>query len=389
MTAPRRRPWWVLAPVLIATVLLTGALPADQARELATRALPVLGLVATLTVVSEVCSAAGLFDAAAGLAARAARGRRWALWVLVVVLATASTAVLSLDTTAVLLTPVVVVLARRTGSPPLPFALAVLALANTASLVLPVSNLTNLLADHALRASDVGYVGLMAAPAITAIVVTVALLAVRDRHALTGRFVTPADRPVPDRPLLVVTGVVTGCLAVAFAAGVTPVVVGAGAAVALLLAARLRHRPLPVPARDLVPWRMLLVVLALFAAVEVAHVHGLGRWLGDVSGTGTDLGALLRLAGTTAGTSNAVNNLPAYLALEPAAGGDPIRLAAVLIGAGAGPLLTPWGSLATLLWWGRCRQLMLAVPARTIVTQGLLLAPPVVAAAVLALAVTA
>ncbi len=88
------------------------------------------------------------------------------------VLAVLSTAVLSLDTTAVLLTPVVIALARRTHTPPLPFALAVLALANTASLVLPVSNLTNLLADHVLQAADVGYVGLMWAPAIAAIVVT-------------------------------------------------------------------------------------------------------------------------------------------------------------------------------------------------------------------------
>lgn len=389
MTAPRRRPWWLLAVVVLAAVLLTGALPADEARELAARALPVLGLVAALTVVSEVCAAAGLFDAAAGLAARAAGGRRWVLWVLVVVLATVSTAVLSLDTTAVLLTPVVVVLARHTDSPPLPFALAVLALANTASLVLPVSNLTNLLADHALRASGVSYLGLMAAPAVAAVVVTVALLAVRDRRALTGRFELPAPRAVPDRALLATTAVVTTGLAVAFAAGATPVVVGAAAAVVLLVAARLRGRPLPVPAGDLVPWRMLLIVLALFAAVETAHVHGLGRWITDVAGTGTDLGALLRLAGTTAGASNAVNNLPAYLALEPAAGGDPVRLAAVLIGAGAGPLLTPWGSLATLLWWGRCRQLMLQVPSRTIVTQGLLLAPPVVVAAVLTLALTA
>ncbi|NKY38853.1 ArsB/NhaD family transporter, partial [Cellulomonas septica] len=74
--------------------------------------------------------------------------------------------------------------------------------------------------------------------------------------------------------------------------------------------------------------------------------------------------------------------------LEPAAAGDPLRLAALLIGTGAGPLLTPWGSLATVLWWHRCRQVMLDVPARTIVLQGALLAPPVVVLAVLGLAAT-
>jgi arsenical pump membrane protein len=84
--------------------------------------------------------------------------------------------------------------------------------------------------------------------------------------------------------------------------------------------------------------------------------------------------------------SNAMNNLPAYLALEPAAGAEPLRVAALLIGTGVGPLITPWGSLATILWWQRCRTVMLDVPAGTIVRQGLLLAPLTVVAATLALA---
>ena len=125
------------------------------------------------------------------------------LWALVVVLAVVSTAVLSLDTTAVLLTPVVIALARHTRTPPLPFALAVLALANTASLVLPVSNLTNLLADHTFRAAGVDYLGLMWAPALAAIGVTVAVLAVRDRRSLGGSYdpapAAPGARPDPAR----------------------------------------------------------------------------------------------------------------------------------------------------------------------------------------------
>ena len=45
-----------------------------------------------------------------------------------------------------------------------------------------------------------------------------------------------------------------------------------------------------------------------------------------------------------------VNNLPAYLALEPVAADAPQRLMALLIGVNGGPLVTPWASLATLLW---------------------------------------
>jgi arsenical pump membrane protein len=181
---------------------------------------------------------------------------------------------------------------------------------------------------------------------------------------------------------------VTGAIAVAFAAGAPPAPVGLAAAALLLLATLARGRPLPVPARDLVPWRTILVVAALFTVVETQHAHGLGTVLAHAAGQGDGFGDLLRLAGVGALAANGVNNLPAFLALEPAAGTDPLRLAALLIGTGAGPLITPWGSLATILWWQRCRQVLLDVRARTIVVQGLLVAPPAVVAAVAALVVT-
>lgn len=381
-------PWWLVSVVVTVGVAATGALPADDARALAERAGPILVFLAALTVVAEMCAGAGVFTAAAELAARVARGRRVVLWVLVVVLATASTAVLSLDTTAVLLTPVVITLARHTRTPPLPFALAVLALANTASLLLPVSNLTNLLADHVLRAADVGFIGLMWAPALAAVLMTVLVLAVRDRHVLAGTYDVHPGRPAPDRLLLVLAAVVTGVMAVAFVVGLPTAPTAVVAAAVLLAATRLRRRPWPVPPSRLVPWRTLLVVLGLFAVVQTAHAHGLGALLADAAGTGNGAAELLRVAGVGAAASNAVNNLPAYLALEPAMGGDPLRIAALLIGTGVGPLVTPWGSLATVLWWHRCRQVMLDVPARTIVVQGLLLAPVVVVAATLALVAT-
>jgi arsenical pump membrane protein len=282
----------------------------------------------------------------------------------------------------------VIALARRTHTPPLPFALAVLALANTASLVLPVSNLTNLLADHTLRRAGVDYLALMWAPALAAIVLTVALLAVRDRRVLRGSFDAVPPRRPADAALLRVAAATTGAMAVAFVAGVEPAVAAVVAAVALLAVTLGRRRPLPVPARDLVPWRTLVVVAGLFVVVATAHAHGLDEVLATASGAGHDPGALARLAGVGVLAANGVNNLPAYLALEPAAGTDPLRVATLLIATGAGPLLTPWGSLATVLWWQRCRQVMLGVPAATIVRQGLLLAPVVVLGALAALVAT-
>jgi arsenical pump membrane protein len=386
-TRRRRLPAWTVAALVVVALPATGLLPADDARDLLVRTGPVLVFLLAITVVAELCAGAGLFDAVAARAARAARGRRLALWALVVLLATASTVVLSLDTTAVLVTPVVLALARRTGTRPLPLALTVLALANTASLLLPVSNLTNLLAAHRLGS---GYVGAMWRPGLAVLVVTVVVLLVLHGRSVRGRFVLAAAGPVPpDRTLLVVTGVVVALLAVAFAAGL-PVAVVALAGVGVLgLATWWRRVPLLVPVRAMVPWRSAVVVAALFVAVETWHAHGLGDLLAAVAGDGTGGADLARLAATGVVAANAVNNLPAFLALAPAAGEDLDRLATLLVAVDAGPLVTPWASLATVLWWQQYRRHAFEhgpPPAWHVVRQGLVLAPLVVAAGVLAVA---
>ena len=83
--------------------------------------------------------------------------------------------------------------------------------------------------------------------------------------------------------------------------------------------------------------------------------------------------------------ANVVNNLPAYLALESAAG-SPVRLAALLIGVNAGPLITPWASLATLLWHERLHAVGVDVPWNRYILLGLVVAPLTVALAVIPLA---
>jgi arsenical pump membrane protein len=83
--------------------------------------------------------------------------------------------------------------------------------------------------------------------------------------------------------------------------------------------------------------------------------------------------------------ANAINNLPAYLALESVAASSPERMAALLIGVNAGPLITPWASLATLLWHARLTAVGVIVPWGRFVLLGLLAAPLTVALSVLAL----
>lgn len=364
--------------------LVTGVLPLGAAADLAERVGPILLFVAMITVVTELAAEAGLFQRIAELSAVWGRGRTVLLWLLVVAFATLSTIFLSLDTTAVLLTPVVVVLARHVGISPLPFALTTVWLANTASLLLPVSNLTNLLAEHELGGiGPAGFATLTWAPAIAAVIVPTLIVFVVHRPLLSGRYV-PADRSPVDDPVLFRWAAVTVALLVPALVTGLPVWLPASVAALVLVTvfAIRRRRALTLA---LVPWSLLLLASGLFLVVDAAHELGLGRALSVIAGTGSTPLDLLQLAGVGAFGANAVNNLPAYLALEPTAG-SPLRLIALLIGVNVGPLITPWASLATLLWHQRLTQLEVDISWLRYAALGLIAAPLTVAIAVLALA---
>lgn len=319
---------------------------------------PILGFLVCITAVAELADGVGLFRVLAWTAARLARGSVLALWLLVVAVAALSSAVLSLDTTAVLITPVVIILARQLGLSVGLFIYTAAWLANTASLILPVSNLTNLLAvswlsgDGARGGMSRAYATLMWPAAAAVFVITVGMLAMTFRSVLTGRYRLPERVVISDRRLFWLAAIVCAGLGPAFAAGVNVFVAAAVGAAILALGCLIFRRSLLT--LRLVPWRLVLGVAALFVVVQFAHDQGLDKLLAGAAGTGQGWPALLHLSGVAAVGANLVNNLPAYLALEPLTG-SPLRMAALLLGTNTGPIILPWGSLATLLWASRCR----------------------------------
>lgn len=363
--------------------VVAGLLPAADVAALAERVLPILAYVVAVTVVAELAAEAGLFRTIAARLGGLARGRAIVLWLLVAALAVVATAFLSLDTTAVLLTPVVVLLAAHAGLRPHPFALATVWLANAASLWLPVSNLTNLLAAHRLGVDGpADFLALLWAPALVATLVPIAIMLVLFRRELASRFVPEAAEHAEDPVLLGIAAAVVALLLPLLVTGVEPWIPATAAALVLVVAFALRRRA--ALGIGLVPVPLLLFAAGLFLVVEAAHALGMTAALAVVAGEGEGLDALLRLSLGGALAANVVDNLPAYLALEPVAD-SPARLAALLVGVNAGPLITPWASLATLLWHARLTSLGVEISWRRYVLLGLVAAPLTVAAATLAL----
>lgn len=393
----------IIGAVLLAAgavAVVTGILPWSEVEVLIARVGPIMAFVAAMTVVTDLASDAGVFQWGADRIRKWAGSRSYVLWLLLAAMAVLSTIFLSIDTTAVLLTPVVVTVTRQTGLPVLPFALATVWLANTASLLLPVSNLTNLLAQHNLDGiSPAGFAALMWAPSLAAIIIPLAFIAVVFRRDLQRRY-APGPRkvidqgsrtsipgkPRADRLLLPGTAAVLVLLLPALVSGL-PVWLPASIAAVALLALFGFRRPRSLT-MNLVPWSLLLFTSGLFLVMEAARYLGLPGLAGQLAGKGEDFPELLRLAATGALGSNVVNNLPAYLLVEPLAD-TPLRTAALLIGVNAGPLITPWASLATLLWHDRLRKMNVLISWRGFALYGMIVAPVTLVAAVALLALTA
>ena len=167
----RPRGWpEAFAAVPAAVILIAaGAIPFGAAVSEARQLGPVIAFLAAILVLAHLCDDDGLFRACGAWMARTSAGSPRRLLAQVFVIAAVTTAVLSLDATVVLLTPVVFATAARLDVRARPHVYACTHLANSASLLLPVSNLTNLLAFAASGLAFGHFAALMALPWLAAI----------------------------------------------------------------------------------------------------------------------------------------------------------------------------------------------------------------------------
>ncbi len=386
---PKGLPEAVAAVPAALVVLVTGGIGLDRAAQESLQLLPVVGFLAAVLVLSDLCARDGLFDWAGQFMARRSRGEPHRLLLLVFVVAATTTAVLSLDATVVLLTPVVFATAARVGVRPRPHVYACTHLANGGSLLLPVSNLTNLLAMTALGIGFVQFGLVMLLPWLAVLVVE--YLAFRWYFAgdlSVGAGTGEGDQEnvrLPRFSATVLALTLAGFVAASFLHIEVVWVAAVGAlvlAVRALRVGQVRAREVAVSLN--VPF--LAFVISLGIVVKAVVDNGLADLMGHIVPSGDSLAALLAWAGLAAVLANLVNNLPAVLILLPlAAGGGVGPTLAVLVGVNVGPNLTYVGSLATLLW----RRIMHAhdheAPLAEFTWLGLLATPVAIVAAVVAL----
>ncbi len=354
------RPWgWPEAAVAVpaaALAIATGAISPGRALMMAMRLGPVVGFLAAVLVLAQLCQDEGLFRAIGAWLATGKGGRPpTRLLTRVFVVASVVTAVLGLDATVVLLTPVVFAAAARLGARAKPHVYATSHLANSASLLLPVSNLTNLLAFAVSGLSFPRFARLMALPWLAAIAVEYLVFRRFFRIDLNAtQAATPARSEPLDVPgfVLIILAATLAGFVVTSLAGINPAWAAAAGAAVLAVRALARRDTSPAGIWRAADVPFLAFVLALGIVVAAVTGNGLAGALPRVMPGGTSLPALLGTAVLAAAAANVINNLPAVLVLLPLAArsAGPAAVLAVLLGVNIGPNLTYAGSLATLLW---------------------------------------
>jgi arsenical pump membrane protein len=306
--------------------------PADAASA-ASQAWPAFVLVAGLLLIGATAAREGVFAAAGTLASRAPGGAAVLLVVLLLVTAVV-TAVLNLDTAVVFMTPVLLQAARRRGVPDGPFLYGSVFMANSASILLPGSNLTNLIVLQHEHMTGSAFAARLAPSWAVAVAVTIAFVLVAFRHDLAGHAGGSPDH-VDFRPRAGAAGIAVAAVLVLVLANPALPVLALGIAVALVTRLPLRRGIAAVnPA-------LLLGVLGIAVALGA-----LARSVGWISSL-VDHAGRWETAGIAAGASVLVNNLPAAVMLSAH---TPPHPRALLLGLDLGPNLVVTGALSAVLW---------------------------------------
>ena len=267
-----------------------------------------------------------------------------------------------------------------------------LLLSNAGSLLLPGSNLTNLIVLGQLHLSGGEFLSRMVLPWMAAVLITAAVIAVAHRRSLvSGTPVLASERAGRQANE-----------ARDHQAGGRPAVFGVGAVAVIavtVLVLALRSPALPVAAVGVVAVLIRLATgrIGVDRALEVlglpvlVGLFGIATALGALgrswSGPATLLAHLdpVGTAAVAAVASVLVNNLPAASLLAARVPPHPYAL---LVGLDIGPNLFVTGSLAWILWWRTARSSGSDPPVARTIVLGLISVPLSMAAALALLSAT-
>jgi arsenical pump membrane protein len=393
------RPWkiseatWVCCGAGL--LLLLRLVPSGIAWHAVGEGLDVYLFLAGMMLLAQLGHTHGVFDWLATVAIQHAKASRMRLFALIYAVGTVVTIFMSNDATAVVLTPAVLAAVKKAKSEPLPYLLSCAFIANAASFVLPVSNPANLVVFHSGVPPLAQWLHTFALASVLSILATFVALFWYCRGTLRGNTESNiADGHLSPAGKLALGGIgfVAVVLLITSALGTDLGLPTCVASVFVVLVICARERRSPAPILREISWSVIPLVAGLFVLVEAMNRAGASHLVLAALHT---LSTWPRVAGAIAASfgvgmgSNLLNNLP--LGLIAGSSVHQAHIAgslrnAVLVGIDLGPNLSVTGSLATILWLIAIRKEGLHVSGWTFLKAGIVVMPPALLLATLAVA---
>lgn len=299
---------------------------------------PPFVLVTGLLLIGQVAASDGNFAAiGARLASLPGNGR--VLYVAMMGLVAGVTVILNLDTSIVFLTPIVLHAARRRGYDERAFLYGTIFMSNSASLLLPSSNLTNLLVVSKIHVNGARFAGAMLPAWMFVVAFTALVIVAWQWRELSSRTLVDLES-APMHYGFGILGIVVAMTLVLFLAQPALAIFVLGVALVAaqtFVARRMQLRStLRAANLELLAGLFSIAVLAGVIARAWSAPHHVMRELGTYA-----------TAFFSGGVANIINNLPATLLLSSE---RPIHPQALLMGLDLGPNLAVFGAMSSLLW---------------------------------------
>ena len=346
-----------------------------------------------IIIMSMVLDEIGFFEWCAIKMAKLSRGNGHLMFVYALLLGAFVSALFANDGAALILTPILLAkmrLLKLNAKTILAFLLAGGFISDSASLPFVFSNLTNIVTANYFGIGFVEYLGVMFVPFVVSVIVSIGVLWLVLKNdipkTIDVALLKNPDEVLKSKPLFYMSWLFLALLLVAYFIGDAyhlPISLFAlgGGLLFLALASYMKAARAGATIKN-APWQVVWFSIGLYIVVYGLKNAGLTDYLASVLKDLATQGDMVAIIGTgfiRSILSAVMNNMPTVMIMDIALVDIPNQALAYanIIGCNLGPKMTPFGSLATLLWLHVLAQKGVKIGFWEYSKFGLLVTPPI------------